>query len=577
MTANSTSTQNRDFIDKLHALVGRSNVVTGGSQLRYYSTGMRSGHGNCLAVVMASTLVEIWRTLQLCVAHDKIIIMQAAKTGLNGGSTPFGDDYDRDIVIISTLKIDQITLLNNGMQVVALAGATLNALEKKLAPFERGPHSVIGSSCIGASIVGGVCNNSGGNLVNRGPAYTEYSLYAQLDKNGSLNLVNHLDIELGNTPEQILQNLQAGNFNHNPKNTENSARKLASDTEYQQRVRAIDQSSPARFNADKRRLYESSGCAGKLAVFAVRLDTFENPERELVFYVGTSRPDLLNTIRRSILTEFNELPEMGEYMHRSYFDGSEKYSKDIFLVVKHLGTAMLPRILRWKGRIEGFLSKLPLVSDKLTDHCLQLIANLLPNHLPDRLRLYRDRFEHHLIIKAVDGSIEETQKLLDKLLPPSADNKDSAYFICNREEAESALLHRFVAGNAYSRYTALHQDEIGGVLTLDVALPRNYTDWHSIYPPEIMDKILIPFQLSHFLCMVFHHDFIVKKGVDIEQLKADMLEILDAKGAKYPAEHNVGHLYYADSDLREHYVECDPCNSFNPGIGKTSKNKNYGH
>ncbi len=33
-------------------------------------------------------------------------------------------------------------------------------------------------------------------------------------------------------------------------------------------------STPARFNADPRRLRESAGCAGKLAVFAVRLDTF---------------------------------------------------------------------------------------------------------------------------------------------------------------------------------------------------------------------------------------------------------------------------------------------------------------
>jgi D-lactate dehydrogenase (quinone) len=30
-----------------------------------------------------------------------IVLSQASNTGLTGGSTPDGDDYDRDIVIIS--------------------------------------------------------------------------------------------------------------------------------------------------------------------------------------------------------------------------------------------------------------------------------------------------------------------------------------------------------------------------------------------------------------------------------------------------------------------------------------------
>jgi D-lactate dehydrogenase len=44
---------------------------------------------------------------------------------------------------------------------------------------------VIGSSCIGASVIGGICNNSGGSLVQRGPAYTEMSLFARLTKTAS--------------------------------------------------------------------------------------------------------------------------------------------------------------------------------------------------------------------------------------------------------------------------------------------------------------------------------------------------------------------------------------------------------
>ena len=58
-------------------------------------------------------------------------------------------------------------------------------------------------------------------------------------------------------------------------------------------------------------------------------------------------------------------------------------------------------------------------------------------------------------------------------------------------------------------------------------------------------------------------------------IKAAMLMIFDERGAEYPAEHNVGHLYKAKPDLVAHYKACDPTNSFNPGIGKMSKRRNY--
>ena len=53
-----------------------------------------------------------------------------------------------------------------------------------------------------------------------------------------------------------------------------------------------------------------------------------------------------------------------------------------------------------------------------------------------------------------------------------------------------------------------------------------------------------------------------------------MWTLLDDRGAEYPAEHNVGHLYHAKPALVDHYRELDPCNAFNPGIGHTSK---YSH
>ena len=73
------------------------------------------------------------------------------------------------------------------------------------------------------------------------------------------------------------------------------------------------------------------------------------------------------------------------------------------------------------------------------------------------------------------------------------------------------------------------------------------------------------------MCHVFHHDYILKKGTNVKSVKDKLLKRLDEKNAKYPAEHNVGHMYAADKSLREHYEKLDPTNTFNPGIGLTPK------
>ena len=203
----SITTDNKAFLNELTRLVGHSHLLTDPAKTARYRKGFRSGHGDALAVVFPGSLLELWRVLNACVAADKIILMQAANTGLTEGSTPSGNDYDREIVIISTLRLDKLHVIGKGEQVLAYPGTTLYSLEKALKPFGREPHSVIGSSCIGASVIGGICNNSGGSLVQRGPAYTEMSLFARIDEQGKLQLVNHLGIELGQTPEQILSKL----------------------------------------------------------------------------------------------------------------------------------------------------------------------------------------------------------------------------------------------------------------------------------------------------------------------------------------------------------------------------------
>jgi D-lactate dehydrogenase len=139
--------------------------------------------------------------------------------------------------------------------VLCLPGTTLHRLEQALRPYGREPHSVIGSSCLGASVVGGVCNNSGGSLVRRGPAYTELALYAQVRPDGTLALVNHLGIALGDDPETMLARLDAGAFAE--ADIDPALDRRAHDHRYAEHVRDVDSDSPARFNADPRCLFEA--------------------------------------------------------------------------------------------------------------------------------------------------------------------------------------------------------------------------------------------------------------------------------------------------------------------------------
>lgn len=546
--------------------VGAKHVLTGEKQTERFRKGFRSGEGDALAVVQPATILEQWVVLKACVAADKIVIMQAANTGLTEGSTPKGT-YDRDVVLVNTRRMDAIHPVKGGEQVVSLPGATLFALEKLLKPLGRQPHSVIGSSCIGASIIGGVCNNSGGSLIERGPSYTELSLFAQVTADGQLELVNHLGINLGSSPEEILTRVQNGQFTDADLEATN---KRASDTEYHRRVRDVDADSPARFNADKRRLYEAAGCAGKLAVFAVRLDTYPINTDEQTFYIGTNDPDAPTELRRHILTEFDSLPVSGEYMQRDCFDVSEKYGKDTVLMIDWLGTDKLPTFFALKGAVDARLNKFKLTRG-FTDKFMQLFATVTPKVLPKRLMSYRDRYEHHLILKMRDAGVAEARTFLKAFF----DARDGDFFECTPREGKMAGLNRFAAAGAAIRYQNIHQGEVEDILALDIALKRNERAWLEELPAHISDKLVYKLYYGHFFCHVLHQDYIVKKGVDVAALKAEMLELLDQRGAEYPAEHNVGHIYKAKPDLAEFYKTIDPTNSFNPGIGKMSRCKHY--
>lgn len=564
--------EDTDFVERLRDIVGPRNVLTDSRRTQRYRQGFRSGEGEALAVVFPTRLLQQWQVLQACVAAGKAVVLQAANTGLTEGSTPNGGpgDYGRDVVVISTLLMNTMRVIGEGRQVVCFPGATLHGLERLLKPHGREPHSEVGSSCIGASVIGGICNNSGGMLVRRGPAYTELALFASVDASGTLQLVNHLGIRLGDTPEAMLTRLDNGDFDET--DIDSAVDRKASCSDYEIRLRDVEAPTPARFNNDPARLYETSGSAGKLAVFAVRVDTFEVDAQTQVFCIGVRNPAMLTALRHQMLAPDMALPVMCEYMHRNIFDLSARYAKDMFTVIERFGTDAVPSLFAWKSRVDRLLGRFKFLPANPADRIAQALGQLLPQHLPPRLRELRDRYEHLLLLKVAGPGIAQAEQMLSRLLP---DPEDGNWLACTPDEGEKAFLHRFVAGGAAIRFNAIHRTDVEGVFSLDFALPRNTRDWVEQLPSDIEAQLLGRYCYGHFMCHVFHHDYIVRKGGDLKAIKQRVLELISAKGGEYPAEHNVGHAYRAKPPLAAFYRETDPTNSFNPGVGQMSKRKFY--
>jgi len=220
-----------------------------------------------------------------------------------------------------------------------------------------------------------------------------------------------------------------------------------------------------------------------------------------------------------------------------------------------------------KRTVDRLAKKFSFLPENMSDRLMQVLSAILPNHLPKRMEAYRKKYQFNFVIETNNDGVEEAEKYLTNLFQKA----DGDFFACDEKEAKRAILQRFVVGGAIGRYHVMNKNKNGDLMTIDVALRRNEKQWFEQLPPEIEEKIAIKFYYGHFLCHVMHQNYIMKKGVDAKAVKKQILAFFDERGAEYPAEHNVGHEYAAKADLKAFYQSKDPTNTFNPGIGQTSK------
>jgi D-lactate dehydrogenase len=203
---------------------------------------------------------------------------------------------------------------------------------------------------------------------------------------------------------------------------------------------------------------------------------------------------------------------------------------------------------------------------------MQLLTGLLPSHLPKRMGEFRQRYEHHLLLKVSAQDAAATEAWLRGFF----NDHEGGYFPCTADEGRKAFLHRFAVAGAAVRYREVHRRQVQDIVALDIALRRDDADWFEQLPADIDGRLLHKLYYGHFLCHVFHQDYIARKGEDPMAIEHAMWALLDQRGAEYPAEHNVGHLYPAKPALAGFYRTLDPSNTFNPGIGQTSKARGWG-
>ncbi|WP_424540538.1 hypothetical protein [Sodalis glossinidius] len=176
-------------------------------------------------------------------------------------------------------------------------------------------------------------------------------------------------------------------------------------------------------------------------VFAVRLDTFPMARGTRVFYIGTNQTSVLTAIRRHILSRFTHLPLSGEYLHRDTYDIAARYGKDTFFLIHWLGTARLPALFALKNRFDLLAEWLPFLPPHCGDRLLQFFSRLLPDPLPARMQAYRDRYEHHLLLKVSAEGVSEAQAFLSDYFS----EHEGEFFACTEEEGKKAFFHRFAA------------------------------------------------------------------------------------------------------------------------------------
>lgn len=157
---------------------------------------------------------------------------------------------------------------------------------------------------------------------------------------------------------------------------------------------------------------------------------------------------------------------------------------------------------------------------------------MTPSDVEPRIIDFPQRFEHHLMLKTEQKDTPELKERLQSFFA----SRQGQFFECSSAEEKNVFLIRFGVGGSTVHYCQSKGLDINQrLVAFDVALRSNAPEWRLKLPPHLQQQVLLESCCGHFFCFVNH--------------------------------------YHASPDDEQHMHRLDPTNSFNAGVGKTSKKK----
>ena len=234
-------------------------------------------------------------------------------------------------------------------------------------------------------------------------------------------------------------------------------------------------------------------------------------------------------------------------MHNEAYEVSKKFGKDAFYLIYLLGTSCMPFFYKTKSKLESFFKTSSFFSSKTLDLILNAIVSILPDLMPKLYNNLNKKYSHHLILKCDQRIYDEIFKISKKIF---GSEKKNNLAIVNSKDSKKLTLNRFVFAGATARCANLSKEANSELLPFDVALRRNDDNWYKDVAEDAKSDIFKTLTVAHFFCLVFHREYVIKKGKNNFKVKTKILKWFDKIEAKYPAEHNVGHVYEADDNLK---------------------------
>ena len=356
----------------------------------------------------------------------------------------------------------------------------------------------------------------------------------------------------------------------------------ASDSDYHNTVCECTK-DVSRFNADTTG-EDCNRSEGKVLILATVHDTFPVPKKKRMYWV--SFPDMETTLafRREVcLNNPTDLPISCEYLDRDSVDIIDGSGRITTHMIKYLGTGDIMGFL-WhiKKGIESLpFSWAPTICDKM----LYWFNDFVPKAIATKFLSAGKDFDHHCIVAVGefgDGTMDRFLDRMDKFVKKHndrilSDEKNKSGKIVSVVEADSSSemtalnAFRFVAATAFKTYCI--GEDIQGV-SVDYALPKN-----GGLAPQLRSSAVKPLKrmrYSHFGCNVVHEDIAYALGVDTHEEKMAFKHVVEEDGGKLPAEHGHGTEYHAPKSAQQRWMNMDPFNIMNPGVGGLSTLPKYG-